>query len=99
MGTQFDRDGKTISETDASDRMRDSENDLVNTYGGFTRWQGVGGYRYADGTIVTEPCTIFEVFSEGGPLQIRGTAHYLKLVWHQESVCVVGPDGAVEFIS
>ena len=99
VGTGFDKNGQPLEESLHAERVAYCERELCRQFGGFTSWGARGGYTHKTGHLVSEPVIVFEVFAalEKRP-DIVNTAKDMKYVFNQESVCLVSPDGEVDFI-
>lgn len=99
VGTGFDKNGQPLDSCSHDKRVAWCERELCRDFGGFTSWLAKGGYRHKDGYVVTEPSIVFEVFAD---LNKRGdveiSAKSFKYLFNQESVCLVSPEGEVDFI-
>ena len=91
-GIEFDKDSKPVQVN------MDYLDDLaINYFGGYSRHYVEGGYKHTDGRIAKEQSVCYVVFAED-PHFPGIFAADCKILANQESVCLVNPDGSVEFV-
>lgn len=72
---------------------------LVDRFGGFTAYEGLGGW-LNNGSTQTEPVMIYDVaMHQDQSIALRNMAIELCINARQQSVMIQCPDGNVEFVS
>jgi hypothetical protein len=75
---------------------------IADIAGGFTSWQGIGGWKDSHGVLVVEPITIVEVNTETRkvdiPIDLRLLAQRIARELSQECV-YLAIDGKAEYIT
>lgn len=72
---------------------------LIDTFGGFTSFNAVGGWRNGnDNDVFHGPSKVYEVVGDFPPHDIFAIADYLKVQHEQESILVVTVEADYNFI-
>ena len=84
---------------DLWDAHRGLQTILINEFGGFTSYEGLGGWRNLHGKLFKERVVIYDVAMERAAApKLREIAGHLARDARQESVMIVTPNGDVEFV-
>lgn len=91
----LDNQGKDLFEV-----HRELQAALLGEFGGYTSFEGVGGWRNLHGKLYKERVIIYEVAMERAKaIELRCIAEIVVTKARQESVMIVTPCGDVEFVT
>jgi hypothetical protein len=99
IGTEYDRDGNPISESDRQAAIQYICHHAARWFGGYTIWESRGGWLDSSGNLVEEAGVVLSILAEDRPDEyasdrchaiVQHARHYGRKL-NQHSVCVIRP--------
>ncbi len=101
FGIDKDCEGHELATPAVNKAVTNIQTRAVDVFDGFSQFIGWGGYRNQKGHVVLETCCQLHIFV--GDTQtgrdIFAFCQFVRTSLNQESVCLVHPDGEVQFIT